>query len=45
MTKAKTGTIVSALAMLRETAAALGLSYDQLRHCMRRHGLSDRAAA
>ncbi|MGN6357398.1 MAG: phage shock protein operon transcriptional activator [Novosphingobium sp.] len=23
----------------RRTAAALGLSYDQLRHCMRRHGL------
>ena len=27
----------------RQTAKALGLSYDQLRHCLRRHGLIDRA--
>lgn len=27
----------------RLTAAALGLSYDQLRHAMKRHGLSERA--
>ena len=26
----------------RQTAKALGLSYDQLRHCLRRHGLIDR---
>lgn len=28
----------------RRTAAALGLSYDQLRHCLRRHGLLERLA-
>ncbi len=27
----------------RQTAAALGLSYDQLRHAMKKHGLSERA--
>ena len=27
----------------RQTAKALGLSYDQLRHCLRRHGLIDRS--
>ncbi len=27
----------------RQTAKALGLSYDQLRHCMKKHGLSERA--
>lgn len=27
----------------RQTAKALGLSYDQLRHCLRKHGLQDRA--
>jgi len=27
----------------RQTAKALGLSYDQLRHCLRRHGLIDKA--
>ena len=26
----------------RQTAKALGLSYDQLRHCIRKHGLSER---
>ncbi len=26
----------------RQTARALGLSYDQLRHAMRKHGLSER---
>jgi hypothetical protein len=26
------------------TAAALGLSYDQLRHCLRKHGLLERVA-
>ena len=26
----------------RQTARALGLSYDQLRHCIRKHGISDR---
>jgi psp operon transcriptional activator len=26
----------------RQTARALGLSYDQLRHCIRKHGLSER---
>ncbi len=26
----------------RQTAKALGLSYDQLRHCMKKHGLMDR---
>jgi psp operon transcriptional activator len=25
----------------RQTAKALGLTYDQLRHCIRKHGLSD----
>jgi psp operon transcriptional activator len=28
----------------RQTAKALGLSYDQLRHAMKKHGLSERAA-
>ena len=28
----------------RRTATAIGLSYDQLRHCMKRHGLRDAAA-
>jgi psp operon transcriptional activator len=27
----------------RQTAKALGLSYDQLRHCLRKHGLQERA--
>ncbi len=27
----------------RQTAKALGLSYDQLRHCLRKHGLHERA--
>ncbi|MET0251121.1 MAG: phage shock protein operon transcriptional activator [Novosphingobium sp.] len=27
----------------RQTARALGLTYDQLRHCLRKHGLLDRA--
>ncbi len=27
----------------RQTAKALGLSYDQLRHCIKKHGLSDQA--
>ncbi|MDE2595572.1 MAG: phage shock protein operon transcriptional activator [Sphingomonadales bacterium] len=27
----------------RQTAKALGLSYDQLRHCLRKHGLGDKA--
>ena len=27
----------------RQTAKALGLSYDQLRHCIRKHGLTDDA--
>jgi psp operon transcriptional activator len=26
----------------RQTARALGLSYDQLRHAMKKHGLSER---
>ena len=26
----------------RQTAKALGLSYDQLRHCMKKRGLSDK---
>ena len=26
----------------RQTAKALGLSYDQLRHCIRKHGLAER---
>lgn len=29
----------------RETAAALQLTYDQLRHCLRRHGLLEKGAA
>ena len=29
----------------RQTAKALGLSYDQLRHCMKKHGLIERGAA
>ncbi|MBW8783289.1 MAG: phage shock protein operon transcriptional activator [Novosphingobium sp.] len=29
----------------RQTAKALGLSYDQLRHCLKKHGLLDRGAA
>jgi psp operon transcriptional activator len=29
----------------RQTAKALGLSYDQLRHCIRKHGLADSDAA
>jgi len=28
----------------RQTAKALGLSYDQLRHCMKKHGLTERGA-
>lgn len=28
----------------RQTAKALGLTYDQLRHCMKKHGLMERAA-
>jgi len=28
----------------RQTAKALGLTYDQLRHCLRKHGLAERAA-
>lgn len=27
----------------RQTAKALGLTYDQLRHCLKKHGLSDRS--
>lgn len=27
----------------RQTAKALGLTYDQLRHCMKKHGLSEKA--
>ena len=27
----------------RQTAKALGLTYDQLRHCMKKHGLMDKA--
>jgi len=27
----------------RQTAKALGLTYDQLRHCMKKHGLGERA--
>ena len=26
----------------RSTAKALGLTYDQLRHCMKKHGLGER---
>jgi len=29
----------------RQTAKALGLTYDQLRHCLRKHGLGERSAA
>jgi psp operon transcriptional activator len=29
----------------RQTAKALGLTYDQLRHCIRKHGLADTDAA
>ena len=29
----------------RQTAKALGLTYDQLRHCLRKHGMMDRTAA
>jgi psp operon transcriptional activator len=29
----------------RQTAKALGLTYDQLRHCIRKHGLADSDAA
>ncbi len=29
----------------RQTAKALGLSYDQLRHCMKKHGLNERGEA
>ena len=29
----------------RQTAKALGLSYDQLRHCMKKHGLGERGGA
>ena len=29
----------------RQTAKALGLTYDQLRHCIRKHGLGERAGA
>lgn len=29
----------------RQTAKALGLSYDQLRHCLKKHGLAERAPA
>jgi psp operon transcriptional activator len=29
----------------RQTAKALGLSYDQLRHCLRKHGLLERGQA
>ena len=29
----------------RQTAKALGLTYDQLRHCMKKHGLIERAAS
>jgi len=28
----------------RQTAKALGLSYDQLRHCLRKHGLGERGS-
>ncbi|MDE2560878.1 MAG: phage shock protein operon transcriptional activator [Sphingomonadales bacterium] len=28
----------------RQTAKALGLSYDQLRHCLKKHGLNEREA-
>ena len=29
----------------RQTAKALGLTYDQLRHCLRKHGMIDRTAS
>jgi psp operon transcriptional activator len=29
----------------RETAAALKLTYDQLRHCLRRHGMLEKMPA
>jgi psp operon transcriptional activator len=29
----------------RQTAKALGLSYDQLRHCLKKHGLGERSEA
>ncbi|MFC0588328.1 phage shock protein operon transcriptional activator [Novosphingobium aquiterrae] len=29
----------------RQTAKALGLTYDQLRHCMKKHGLSEKGAS
>ncbi|MBC7491747.1 MAG: sigma 54-interacting transcriptional regulator, partial [Novosphingobium sp.] len=29
----------------RQTAKALGLTYDQLRHCLRKHGMMEKAAA
>ncbi len=29
----------------RQTAKALGLTYDQLRHCMKKHGLTEKGAA
>ena len=29
----------------RQTAKALGLTYDQLRHCLRKHGMMERTAA
>ncbi|WP_408590202.1 phage shock protein operon transcriptional activator [Novosphingobium sp.] len=29
----------------RQTAKGLGLTYDQLRHCLKKHGLLDRAAS
>lgn len=29
----------------RSTAKALGLTYDQLRHCLRKHGMMDRTAS
>jgi psp operon transcriptional activator len=29
----------------REAAKALSLTYDQLRHCLRRHGLLEKRAA
>ncbi|MBS0475475.1 MAG: sigma 54-interacting transcriptional regulator, partial [Proteobacteria bacterium] len=29
----------------RQTAKALGLTYDQLRHCLKKHGLGDKSAS
>ena len=29
----------------RQTAKALGLTYDQLRHCLKKHGLLERGSA